>query len=158
MQETEVSARDIHISDGSEEGDSMQPDLFHEQHISNNEQMVEAFRNLLLLHGQLPAKHGDSNTLLRYNVVINPSSNQNFHGLRSDDIRFLKMRDFDLEKAKDAFLSYMKWRVDSKVDMISKVIEKIGTLSSFSLILDQLTHNVFDEMSDRSLSMRSTVK
>ncbi|KAH0869366.1 hypothetical protein HID58_076388 [Brassica napus] len=98
MQETEVSARDIHISDGSEEEDSMQPDLFHEQHISNNEQMVEAFRNLLLLHGQLPAKHGDRNTLLR----------------------FLKMRDFDLGKAKDAFLNYMKWRVDSKVDMISK--------------------------------------
>ncbi|CAF1996362.1 hypothetical protein YC2023_084958 [Brassica napus] len=98
MQETEVSARDIHISDGSEEEDSMQPDLFHEHHTSNNEQMVEAFRNLLLLHGQLPAKHGDRNTLLR----------------------FLKMRDFDLGKAKDAFLNYMKWRVDSKVDMISK--------------------------------------
>ena len=61
MQETEVSVRDIHISDGSEEEDSM-----HEQQNSNNEQMVEAFRNLLLLHGQLPAKHGDSNTLLRY--------------------------------------------------------------------------------------------
>ncbi|KAJ0240574.1 Phosphatidylinositol/phosphatidylcholine transfer protein SFH11 [Hirschfeldia incana] len=98
MQETEVRIRDIHISDGAEE-DPMQPDLFHEhQQNSNNEQIVEAFRNLLLLHGKLPEKHGDSNTLLR----------------------FLKMRDFDLEKAKDAFLNYMKWRVDSKVDLISK--------------------------------------
>lgn len=41
------------------------------------------------------------------------------------------MRDFDLGKAKDAFLSYMKWRVDSKVDLISKVIKKIGTLVCF---------------------------
>ncbi|KAG2264636.1 hypothetical protein Bca52824_071715 [Brassica carinata] len=76
----------------------MQSDTFQEHQNSNNEQMVEAFRNLLLLHGQLPSKHGDSNTLLR----------------------FLKMRDFDLGKAKDAFLNYMKWRVDSKVDLISK--------------------------------------
>ncbi|XP_019087986.1 PREDICTED: LOW QUALITY PROTEIN: phosphatidylinositol/phosphatidylcholine transfer protein SFH11-like [Camelina sativa] len=29
------------------------------------------------------------------------------------------MRDFDLEKSKDAFLDYTKWRVDSKVDLIS---------------------------------------
>lgn len=104
MQETEVSVRDIHISDGAEEDSMQPPDSFHDQQQnSNNEQMVEAFRNLLLLHGQLPAKHGDSNTLLR----------------------FLRMRDFDLIKAKDAFLNYMKWRVDSKVDLISKVIKKI---------------------------------
>lgn len=31
------------------------------------------------------------------------------------------MRDFDLEKSKDAFLNYIKWRVDSKVDFISHV-------------------------------------
>ncbi|XP_006280620.2 phosphatidylinositol/phosphatidylcholine transfer protein SFH11 [Capsella rubella] len=60
--------------------------------------MVEAFRNLLLLHGHLPANHGDHYTLLR----------------------FLKMREFDLEKSKDAFLNCIKWRVDSKVDLISK--------------------------------------
>lgn len=66
MQETEVSVRDIHISDGSEEEDPMQSDdLFEEHQNSNNEQIVEAFRNLLLLHGQLPPKHGDRNTLLR---------------------------------------------------------------------------------------------
>lgn len=34
------------------------------------------------------------------------------------------MRDFDLEKSKDAFLNYLKWRVDSKVDMISQVKQK----------------------------------
>lgn len=34
------------------------------------------------------------------------------------------MRDFDLEKSNEAFLNYMKWRVGSKVDMISKVIIK----------------------------------
>ncbi|XP_006398448.2 phosphatidylinositol/phosphatidylcholine transfer protein SFH11 isoform X1 [Eutrema salsugineum] len=96
MQETEVSYRKIHISDGGE--DFMQPDSLNEEHNSSEEQMVEAFRNLLLLHGELPAKHGDHNTL----------------------IRFLRMRDFDLEKSKDAFLNYLKWRVDSKVDMISK--------------------------------------
>lgn len=31
------------------------------------------------------------------------------------------MRDFDLEKSKEAFLNYMKWRVDYKVDLISQV-------------------------------------
>ncbi|KFK31364.1 hypothetical protein AALP_AA6G102800 [Arabis alpina] len=94
MKETEVGDRDIHIS-GSTEQDSMS---FNEEHSPNHEQMVEAFRNLLLLHGHLPPKLGDHNTLLR----------------------FLKMRDFDMEKAKDAFLNYMKWRMDSKVDLISK--------------------------------------
>ncbi|XP_019095433.1 PREDICTED: phosphatidylinositol/phosphatidylcholine transfer protein SFH11-like isoform X2 [Camelina sativa] len=95
--------RDIHISDGSAEDDSMQSDSLNnkdEGHIppNNEEDMVEAFRNLLLLHGHLTSNHGDHNTLLR----------------------FLKMRDFDLEKSKDAFLDYMKWRLDSKVDLISK--------------------------------------
>lgn len=64
MQETEVGYRDIHIS-GCAEEDSMKSDSFHEEHKPNNEQMVEAFRNLLLLHGHLPSKHGDHNTLLR---------------------------------------------------------------------------------------------
>ncbi|KAG7536056.1 CRAL/TRIO N-terminal domain superfamily [Arabidopsis suecica] len=86
MQETE---RDIHIS---HEDDSLP---------NNNEDMVEAFRNLLLLHGHLPSKHGDHNTLRR----------------------FLKMKDFDLEKSKDAFLNYIKWRVDSKVDFISQTFK-----------------------------------
>ncbi|ANM69453.1 Sec14p-like phosphatidylinositol transfer family protein [Arabidopsis thaliana] len=86
MQETD---RDIHISDGTMNKEEQSP---------NNEEMVEAFRNLLLLHGHLPDKHGDHNTLRR----------------------FLKMRDFDLEKSKEAFLNYMKWRVDYKVDLISQ--------------------------------------
>lgn len=40
------------------------------------------------------------------------------------------MRDFDLEKSKDAFLNYIKWRMDSKVDMISKVKNE-GTFDLF---------------------------
>lgn len=35
--------------------------------------------------------------------------------------RFLRMRDFDFTKAKDAFLSYLKWREDYMVDAIPKV-------------------------------------
>lgn len=64
MQETEMGYRDIHISDGPE--DSIQSDSLKQEHIPNTEEMVEAFRNLLLLHGHLPTKHGDHNTLLRY--------------------------------------------------------------------------------------------
>ncbi|EOA13518.1 hypothetical protein CARUB_v10026584mg [Capsella rubella] len=98
MQEPEMEGyRDIRISVGSE--DSMQSDsLNKDEHLPTNDDMVEAFRNLLLLHGHLPANHGDHYTLLR----------------------FLKMREFDLEKSKDAFLNCIKWRVDSKVDLISK--------------------------------------
>ncbi|KAL1214012.1 Phosphatidylinositol/phosphatidylcholine transfer protein SFH11 [Cardamine amara subsp. amara] len=98
MQETEMDYRDIQISDGDAEEYSMKSDSLNEEQSSNNEQTVEAFCNLLLLHGHLPSKLADHNTLLR----------------------FLKMRDFDLEKSKDAFLIYLKWRMDSKVDMISK--------------------------------------
>lgn len=36
-------------------------------------------------------------------------------------VRFLRMRDFDLAKAKEAFLTYLKWREDYKVDAIPKV-------------------------------------
>lgn len=66
MQETEVGYRDIHISGGDDAEDySMQSDSFNEEQSTNNEQMVEAFRNLLLLHGHLPSKLVDHNTLLR---------------------------------------------------------------------------------------------
>ncbi|CAK9160144.1 unnamed protein product [Ilex paraguariensis] len=63
------------------------------------EQIVVSFRELLLLEDQLPGKHTDNHTLLR----------------------FLRMRDFDLIKAKEAFLNYLKWRKEFRVDAIIKV-------------------------------------
>lgn len=41
------------------------------------------------------------------------------------DFRFLRMRDFDLMKAKDMFLQYLKWREEFHVDAIAKVKFKI---------------------------------
>ncbi|KAL6178346.1 hypothetical protein ACLB2K_049864 [Fragaria x ananassa] len=63
-----------------------------------DQKIVETFRELLFLEGQLPPQHQDYHTLLR----------------------FLRMRDFDLAKAKEAFLTYLKWREDYKVDAIPK--------------------------------------
>ncbi|KAA8521389.1 hypothetical protein F0562_012049 [Nyssa sinensis] len=67
-------------------------------HVLKDEQIVESFRELLFLEGQLPAKQNDYHTLLR----------------------FLRMRDFDLTKAKDMFLKYLKWREEFGVDAIPK--------------------------------------
>lgn len=64
MQETEVKYREILISDGTDVV-NMRSDSMNEEQSPNNDMMVEAFRNLLLLHGQLPSKHGDHITLLR---------------------------------------------------------------------------------------------
>lgn len=36
--------------------------------------------------------------------------------------RFLRMRDFDLEKSKEMFVNYLKWREEYRVDAIPKVI------------------------------------
>ncbi|KAL5815187.1 hypothetical protein ACOSQ3_025983 [Xanthoceras sorbifolium] len=63
-----------------------------------DEKLVESFRELLFLEGQLPPKHNDYHTLLR----------------------FLRMRDFDISKSKEMFLNYLKWREDFRVDAISK--------------------------------------
>ncbi|CAL5429666.1 unnamed protein product [Camellia sinensis] len=63
-----------------------------------DDQIVQSFRKLLLLEGHLPGKHSDYHTLLR----------------------FLRMRDFDLMKAKDMFLQYLKWREEFEVDTIVK--------------------------------------
>ncbi|XP_057977362.1 phosphatidylinositol/phosphatidylcholine transfer protein SFH11 isoform X2 [Malania oleifera] len=60
--------------------------------------VVESFRQLLFLEGQLPGKHNDYHTLLR----------------------FLRMRDYDLARSKDMFLKYLKWREDFRVDAIPK--------------------------------------
>ncbi|XVF13372.1 hypothetical protein REPUB_Repub08aG0202600 [Reevesia pubescens] len=67
-------------------------------HDPKDEQIVHSFRELLFLEGQLPAKHNDYHTLLR----------------------FLRMRDFDLSKAKEMFLNYLRWRKDYGVDSIQK--------------------------------------
>ncbi|XP_039046836.1 phosphatidylinositol/phosphatidylcholine transfer protein SFH11-like [Hibiscus syriacus] len=65
-------------------------------HDPKDEQIVQSFRELLFLEDQLPAKHNDYHTLLR----------------------FLRMRDFDLQKAKEMFLNYLQWRKDYGVDTI----------------------------------------
>ncbi|TYH97518.1 hypothetical protein ES332_A12G248800v1 [Gossypium tomentosum] len=67
-------------------------------HDPKDEQIVQSFRELLFLEDQFPAKHNDYHTLLR----------------------FLRMRDFDLKKAKEMFLNYLQWRKDYGVDAIQK--------------------------------------
>ncbi|KAK9120630.1 hypothetical protein Syun_018247 [Stephania yunnanensis] len=67
-------------------------------HDSKDEELVESFRRLLLSEGQLPQKRNDYHTLLR----------------------FLRMRAFDLQKAKDAYLKMVKWREDCQIDSIIK--------------------------------------
>ncbi|KAL3737976.1 hypothetical protein ACJRO7_019497 [Eucalyptus globulus] len=61
-------------------------------------QIVESFRELLFLEGHNPGKQFHYDTLLR----------------------FLKMRDFDVSKAKEIFLNYLKWREDYGVEAILK--------------------------------------
>ncbi|XP_031248503.1 phosphatidylinositol/phosphatidylcholine transfer protein SFH11 isoform X2 [Pistacia vera] len=63
-----------------------------------DEEIVNSFRELLFLEGQLTTKHNDYHTLLR----------------------FLRMRDFDVTKSREMFLNYLKWRQDFRVDSISK--------------------------------------
>ncbi|XP_058009535.1 phosphatidylinositol/phosphatidylcholine transfer protein SFH11 isoform X2 [Hevea brasiliensis] len=70
-------------------------------HDPKDEQLVESFRELLFLEGLLLGKHTDYHTLLR----------------------FLRMRDFDLSKAKEMFANYLKWREDYKVDAIPKAFK-----------------------------------
>ncbi|KAI3468938.1 hypothetical protein Pfo_025601 [Paulownia fortunei] len=67
-------------------------------HNPKDEKIVDSFRELLFLEGQLPGKHFDYHTLLR----------------------FLRMRDFDLMKAKDMFMQYINWREEFGVDAMSK--------------------------------------
>ncbi|KAM3687015.1 hypothetical protein ACB094_10G044700 [Castanea mollissima] len=67
-------------------------------HDPKDEKLVEAFRKLLFVDGQFLEKPNDYHTLLR----------------------FLRMRDFDLSKAKDEFLNYLNWRESFGVDKISK--------------------------------------
>ncbi|XP_074307905.1 phosphatidylinositol/phosphatidylcholine transfer protein SFH11-like [Silene latifolia] len=63
-----------------------------------DDQAVQLLRDSLLLDGQLPTKLCDYHTLLR----------------------FVRMRDYDILKAKDSFLKYLKWRAEFGVDAIYK--------------------------------------
>ncbi|XP_049377116.1 phosphatidylinositol/phosphatidylcholine transfer protein SFH11 [Solanum stenotomum] len=67
-------------------------------HDPKDEQIVDSFRELLFLEGQQIDKNNDYHTLLR----------------------FLRMRDYDLPKAKNMYLNYLKWREEFHVDEISK--------------------------------------
>ncbi|KAK9095448.1 hypothetical protein Scep_026917 [Stephania cephalantha] len=67
-------------------------------HDLKDEELVESFRRLLLSEGLLPQKRNDYHTLLR----------------------FLRMRAFNLQKAKDAYLKMVKWREDCQIDSIIK--------------------------------------
>lgn len=67
-------------------------------HDPKDERLVESFRELLFVEGILLGKHNDYHTLLR----------------------FLRMRDFDLSKAKEMLVNYLKWRECYKVDAIPK--------------------------------------
>ncbi|KAG5248844.1 phosphatidylinositol/phosphatidylcholine transfer protein [Salix suchowensis] len=62
------------------------------------EKLVDSFRELLVAEAHLMERQTDYHTLLR----------------------FLRMRDFDLSKAKDTFVKYLKWREEYGVDAILK--------------------------------------
>uniref|UniRef100_A0A0E0I030 CRAL-TRIO domain-containing protein n=1 Tax=Oryza nivara TaxID=4536 RepID=A0A0E0I030_ORYNI len=62
------------------------------------EQYVQSLRELLLANNQLPEKFDDYHVLLR----------------------FLKMRGFNIVKAKEMFLNMLKWREECAVDAIAK--------------------------------------
>ncbi|KAL3627463.1 hypothetical protein CASFOL_028826 [Castilleja foliolosa] len=68
-------------------------------HNPKDEKIVDSFRELLFLEGHFPGTYQfDYHTLLR----------------------FLRMRDFDLMAAKEAFTRYIKWREEFGIDAISK--------------------------------------
>ncbi|KAJ6706155.1 CRAL-TRIO DOMAIN-CONTAINING PROTEIN YKL091C-RELATED [Salix purpurea] len=62
------------------------------------EKLVDSFRELLVAEAHLMERQTDYHTLLR----------------------FLRMRDFDLSKAKDTFVKYLKWREEYGVDATLK--------------------------------------
>ncbi|TVU39413.1 hypothetical protein EJB05_12831, partial [Eragrostis curvula] len=66
-------------------------------HDQKEEQFVQSLRELLLASNQLPEKFDDYHLLLR----------------------FLRMRGFNILKAKEMFLSMLKWREDCSVDAIA---------------------------------------
>ncbi|CAI0413287.1 unnamed protein product [Linum tenue] len=79
-------------------------------HDPNDEEVVNKFREVLFLEGHLLGKRNDYHTLLR----------------------FLRMRDFDIPKAKDMFVNYIKWREEYRVDAIAKEFkfEEVGEVKN----------------------------
>ncbi|KAF2299036.1 hypothetical protein GH714_030136 [Hevea brasiliensis] len=88
-------------------------------HDPKDEQLVESFRELLFLEGLLLGKHTDYHTLLR----------------------FLRMRDFDLSKAKEMFVNYLKWREDYKVEAIPKAF-KLRSMQKYHVSEQEKTLNL----------------
>ncbi|KAJ3678633.1 hypothetical protein LUZ60_002436 [Juncus effusus] len=72
--------------------------IFQSVHDPKEEQAVEEIRRELLEDGKLPEKFDDYHTLLR----------------------FLRMRAFNVAKAKEMFLNMVKWREDFGVDSLIK--------------------------------------
>ncbi|KAF3335634.1 phosphatidylinositol/phosphatidylcholine transfer protein SFH11 [Carex littledalei] len=72
--------------------------IFQSVHDPNDEEVVQLIRNQLISEGRLPEKYDDYHTLLR----------------------FLRMRAFNVPKAKEMFLNMVKWREDFGVDAIVK--------------------------------------
>ncbi|KAJ4805697.1 Sec14p-like phosphatidylinositol transfer family protein [Rhynchospora pubera] len=72
--------------------------IFQTIHDPKEEEVVQSIRDQLLLEGKLPEKYDDYHTLLR----------------------FLRMRAFNVPKAKEMFLNMVKWREDFGVDAIVK--------------------------------------
>lgn len=68
-------------------------------HDPKYEQLVDSLREQLFVEGHLMERQTDYHSLLR----------------------FLRMRDFDLSKAKDTFVQYLAWREEYGVDEILKV-------------------------------------
>ncbi|KAG9452333.1 hypothetical protein H6P81_005237 [Aristolochia fimbriata] len=64
----------------------------------DDEQLVQEFHSLLLRDGQLSEKHDDYHTLLR----------------------FLRMRAFDMQKAKEMYQKMLTWRGDNGIDTIEQ--------------------------------------
>ncbi|XP_061981220.1 phosphatidylinositol/phosphatidylcholine transfer protein SFH11-like isoform X3 [Populus nigra] len=67
-------------------------------HDPKYEQLVDSLREQLLVEGHLMERQTDYHSLLR----------------------FLRMRDFDLSKAKDTFVQYLAWREEYGIDEILK--------------------------------------
>lgn len=90
----------LSLKKGVQKSKSLQT-ILEGSHDPKDEQIVDSFRKLLFLEGQLPGKNSDYHTLLR----------------------FLRMRDYDLTKSKNMYLNYLKWREEFNVDEISKELK-----------------------------------